>query len=395
MRKLIRPATEPYQGRENPYLTVPPYDILNPSALGRDFMREARTMTLRKTTFGLALCFMLAALPVAAQITAGSILGTVQDPQGAVIPGAKITLTNAAQGAASAREVTSSGEGTFLFTPVLPGTYALTIETSGFKKYTQSGIVLNVNDRLGLPPISLEVGSTGESVSVEASAIQLETVTSERSGVVTGRQMVDLGLNGRNFTGLLRTVPGATADGSGTTNDINGQRNIQNNYTVDGQSVTDIGTNAQNAYRVNVDAIAEFKVSTNSQGAEFGRNSGAQIQVVIRSGSRDFHGDGYWFKRGEWMNANTFTNNYQGIPTQAYRFMTAGYAGGGPIFIPGKFNRNRDRLFGFMSHEWNRSFQPNALRQITLPTMAERGGDFSNTKDAAGGNQTNFDPLTG
>ncbi len=138
-------------------------------------------MTLRKTTFGLAVCLMLAALPVAAQITAGSILGTVQDPQGAVIPGAKITLTNAAQGAASAREVTSSGEGTFLFTPVLPGTYALTIETSGFKKYTQSGIVLNVNDRLGLPPISLEVGSTGESVSVEANAIQLETVTSERS----------------------------------------------------------------------------------------------------------------------------------------------------------------------------------------------------------------------
>src|SRR5262249_59452953 len=131
---------------------------------------------------------------------------------------------------------------------------------------------------------------------VEASAVQLETITAERSGVVTGRQMVDIALNGRNFTGLLRTVPGATADASGTTADINGQRNIQNNYTVDGQTITDIGTNAQNAYRVNVDAIAEFKVSTNSQSAEFGRNSGAQIQVVIRSGSRDFHDDGYCFR---------------------------------------------------------------------------------------------------
>src|SRR5215471_21811369 len=285
---------------------------------------EASEMSVRKAVFAL----LLLALQASPQVTTGSIAGSVVDPQGGVIPNAKVSLTNVAQGAGSTREVTSSGEGSFLFSPVLPGVYTLTVEVMGFKKYTQSGITMNVNDRMGLPPIVLEVGTTGESVSVEASAIVLETVTAERSGVVTGRQMVDLGLNGRNFTGLLRTVPGSSADNSGTTNDINGQRNIQNNYTVDGQTVTDIGTNAQNAYRVNVDAIAEFKVSTNSQGAEFGRNSGAQIQLVIRSGSRDFHGDGYWFKRGEWMNANTFINNYQGIPLQAYRFMTAGYTFG-------------------------------------------------------------------
>lgn len=349
-------------------------------------------LTVRNTV-PMAALLLVAPLAIA-QITTGSIAGSVVDPQGAVIPNAKVTLTNTAQGAASAREVSSSGEGTFLFTPVLPGTYVLSVEVMGFKKYTQSGITMNVNDRMGLPPIALEVGTTGESVSVEANTIVLETVTAERSGVATGRQMVDLGLNGRNFTGLLRTVPGSSADNSGTTNDINGQRNIQNNYTVDGQTVTDIGTNAQNAYRVNVDAIAEFKVSTNGQGAEFGRNSGAQIQVVIRSGTRDFHGDGYWFRRGEWMNANTFINNYQGIPIQAYRFMTAGYTFGGPIYVPGKFNRNRDKLFGFMSHEWNRSFQPNPLRQITVPTAAERMGDFSNTRDAAGVLQTIYDPLT-
>jgi hypothetical protein len=347
-------------------------------------------MSIKNTVLSL----LLLALQAIAQITTGSIAGSVVDPQGAVVPNAQITLINTAQGAASAREITSSSEGTFVFTPVLPGAYTLTVEVMGFKKYTQSGITMNVNDRMGLPPIVLEVGTTGESVSVEANAIVLETVTAERSGVVTGRQMVDLGLNGRNFTGLLRTVPGSSADNNGTTNDINGQRNIQNNYTVDGQTVTDIGTNAQNAYRVNVDAIAEFKVSTNSQGAEFGRNSGSQIQVVVRSGSRDFHGDGYWFKRGEWMNANTFINNYQGIPIQAYRFMTAGYTFGGPIYIPRKFNRNRDKLFGFMSMEWNRSFQPNALRQITVPTAAERSGDFSNTRDAAGVLQTIYDPLT-
>jgi hypothetical protein len=351
-------------------------------------------MSMLKNLTLIVICILLAAAPVLAQVAGGSITGVIQDPQGAVIPNAKVTLTNNAQGQGSAREVSTSGDGTYLFTPVLPGTYTLTVETMGFKKYTQANLTVNVNDRLGLAPIALEVGSTNESVTVEASAVQLETITAERSGVVTGRQMVDIALNGRNFTGLLRTVPGATADASGTTADINGQRNIQNNYTVDGQTITDIGTNAQNAYRVNVDAIAEFKVSTNGQSAEFGRNSGAQIQLVTKAGSKDFHGDGYYFKRGEWMNANTFTNNYQNIQIPLYRFMTAGYTVGGPIYIPGHFNKDREKLFGFLSHEWNRANTPNALRQITVPTEAERRGDFSNTRDAAGVLQTIYDPLT-
>src|SRR5947208_10003879 len=112
----------------------------------------------------IAFCLGVACMPAGAQITTGSITGLIQDPQGAVVPNATVTLTNESQGAGSARQVTTSGEGIFLFTPVLPGSYALTVEVSGFKKYTQSGIVANVNDRLGLTPISLEVGSTGEQV---------------------------------------------------------------------------------------------------------------------------------------------------------------------------------------------------------------------------------------
>ena len=356
--------------------------------------------------------FSLAAMSVAvcgaiwAQATAGSISGIVQDPQGAVISGAKVTLTNEAQGTASAREVTTSQEGTYLFSPVLPGQYTVTVEASGFKKFTQSHIVMNVNDRLGLPIMTLEVGSTGETVNVEANAIQLETVTAERSGLVTGRQMVDIALNGRNYTGLLKTVPGVPADATGGDATFNGGRTGQNNYTVDGQNVTDIGVNQQFAYRINVDAIAEFKVSTNAQNAEFGRNDGAQVQIVTKSGTNSFHGDGYWFKRGEFMNANTFINNAQPnvrdpnsgqlVPAfPQYRFMTAGYTLGGPAYIPGKFNRNKDKLFFFMSHEWNRSFTPNSVRQITVPTAAERQGDFSNTRDAAGVLQIIKDPLNG
>lgn len=258
-----------------------------------------------------------------AQNIAGSVSGLVQDPQGAVVPGAKVTLVNEEQGTASARTVFTGPEGAFAFSPVLAGKYTLNVEAMGFKKYSQSGITLDVSQRLGLPPIGLEVGLTGESVTVEANAVQLETLNAERAGVVNGNQVVDIAINGRNYTSLLKTVPGIAADsGTGDVN-VNGGRTMQNNFTLDGQNVTDIGVNQQFAYRISMDAIAEFKVSTNAQTAEFGRNDGAQIQVITKSGTRDFHGDGYWFKRGEFMNANTFINNFNGIQRQIYRYMDA------------------------------------------------------------------------
>ena len=163
---------------------------------------------------------------------------------------------------------------------------------------------------------------------------------------------------------------------------------------LDGQNVTDIGVNQQFAYRISMDAISEFKVSTNGQTAEFGRNDGAQVQVITKSGTKDFHGDGYWFKRGEFMNANTFTNNFSGIQRQIYRYMDAGWTLGGPIYIPRLFNKNKEKLFGFMSQEWNHNIIPGTLHQITLPTAAQRTGDFSNTRDAAGVLQTIYDPTT-
>ena len=345
--------------------------------------------------FVLALAGLLTASVALRAQTAGSISGVVQDPQGAVIPAAKVTLTNEAQGAGSARTVNTTGDGTFLFTPVLAGKYTIAVEVTGFKKYTQSGISLDVNDRLGLPPIALQVGTTGESVTVEAAAVQLQTLSGERAGVVNAAQVVDIAINGRSYTSLLKTIPGVAAD-SGTATDVsvNGGRTAQNNFTLDGQNVTDIGVNQQFAYRVSMDAIQEFKVSTNGQTAEFGRNDGAQIQVVTKSGTTDFHGDGYWFKRGEFMNANSFTNNLSGIQRPIYRFMDAGWTLGGPIYIPGVLNKNKDKLFGFMSQEWNRNITPGSLHQITVPTAAERTGDFSLTHDATGAIQKIIDPAT-
>ena len=331
-------------------------------------------------------CLLTWNLPVIAQISSGSITGVVQDTQGAIIPGATVTLINQDQGV-EARQTITNEAGIYLFSALPAATYTVTVELPGFKTYKKTDVKLFVNDKLGLPAIQLEVGSQAESITVEAQSVQLETVSGERSGVVTGRQMADIALNGRNLTALFKTVPGAPADAGLGMPSINGQRNNQTNFMVDGQTFTDSGVNnpINFGYRLSMDSVAEFKVSTTGQSAEFGRNSGAQIQVATRQGTQEFHGGGYYFKREEGWNANTFTNNRSGVPRQIYRKMQAGYNVGGPVYIPGKFNSDKSKLFFFMSHEWGRSRVPAATpMRITVPTLLERQGNFSQTRDGSG-----------
>jgi len=340
-----------------------------------------------------AYCFLVVLLACVAstaytQQVSGSISGVVHDAQGAVVPGAKITLINQDQGTV-AQVMSTTAEGTFVFTPLQPATYTIVIESSGFKKYSRKDIVLFANDRLGLPPIALEVGSAEERITVTADAAQLETVTATRAGVVTDTQVRDLALNGRQFSGLYATVPGITNDGS---NAIAGQRTDQYTYTLDGVTMEDSGCGCF-AFRYSVDAIAEVKIQTNALTAEFGHSAGPQVTVVSKSGARDFHGSGFWFHRNEGMNANTFTNNVAGIPRPIYRYTTAGWNLGGPFYITGKLNRNRDKVFFFAQQEWNHSLSPAALKQITVPAAAERNGDFSASHNAAGVIQTIKDPA--
>ena len=328
--------------------------------------------------------------------TTGTITGTVTDPAAAVLPNANVTLTNQATGVALSG--TTNSEGIFLFTPLNPATYKVNVEAPGFKSYTQENIVVNVNTRIGLPAIVMQVGAAAESITVEATATPLETVTAERSGVITERQIRDIAINGRQFSSLYRTVPGATLEGAfGGNSNFNGQKGTSNNFTVDGQSVNDTGVN-QNigfGYRLNVDSLQEFKVTTNSQAAEFGRNSGAQVQAVTKSGSNQFHGTAWWFKRGEFMNANSYIDNFNGRGRAVYRFMQTGWNLGGPIKIPGTKVDTKDKLFFFASQEWGRSRQPAAPVRLMLPSAAERGGDFSNSRDGSGNLVRVIDPTTG
>ena len=201
-----------------------------------------------------AALFICASIALFAQNT-GTISGTITDPAGAVLASANVKLTNQANG--GVREVTTNNEGAFVITPLNPATYKLTVEAPGFRVYNQENIVLNLNDRIGLPTITMQVGTPAESITVEATTIPLETVSAERSGVITGRQIVDIAVNGRNYTTLTRTVPGAVPDG-GLGGSFNGQRGGANNFTVDGQNVTDTGVNTQAGfgYRINLDSTS-------------------------------------------------------------------------------------------------------------------------------------------
>jgi hypothetical protein len=304
------------------------------------------------------------------------ISGVVQDGQGAVVPGANVILINQAQGA-TFRQLESSAEGTFVVTPVPPGTYTVTVQKAGFKKYTKTDVRLFAMERVGLPPIMLELGALGESVTVEASSVTLQTVSAERSGTITTLQIVDLASTGRSYTDLLKTMPGFNPD----TNNANGLRADQNAMMVDGTTNQDVGNNSYTPLRLNTDIIAEFRVLTNGQQAEFGRAAGSNIVLVTKGGSRDFHGGAYLFLKNEWMNANSWINNYNGLARARARNRTEGFQVGGPVYIPGKFNSSKDKLFFFTNFEFQRPRLFDALVNKTMPTAQERLGDFSQTQE--------------
>lgn len=329
----------------------------------------------------------------AAQQISGTINGVVRDSQQAAVANAKVTLNNGQTGAT--RDVLTGSEGAFVFTQVQPGVYSVSIEAPGFKKFEQRDIKVFANDRVTLGDVVLSVGALNETVTVEAQAAVVQTSNAERSGVLTTRQVEDLAENGRSLFDLTRVLPGVVYTGGLGGIQANGNRGNQNNFTLDGVTNVDTGSNGGTLATTNIDMIAEMKVITNSQPAEFGRSSGAQIEVVTKSGTRDFHGTGYFFHRHEGLNANSWRNNVDGRKKDYYRYNTEGFNIGGPAYIPGKFNRNKEKLFFFMGIEWQGQLVPQGLHNVTVPTALERNGDFSQTHDGGGAPVIIFDPQNG
>jgi Carboxypeptidase regulatory-like domain len=327
-------------------------------------------------------CILLCATGIFAQQISGTLTGVVKDSQQAFVINAKVTLSNPSQG--TTRDATTGSDGAFVITQLQPGTYNLAVEAPGFKKMEQKDVRISANDRVSIGDIVLTVGALNETITVESTASQVQTASAERSGVLTNRQVVELAENGRSLFDLTKTLPGIVYTGGLGGVASNGNRNNQNNFTLDGVTNVDTGSNGGTLATTNMDMIAEMKVITNSQPAEFGRSSGAQIEVVTKSGSKDFHGTTYWFHRHDSLNANTWRNNIDNRARPLSRYNFYGFNVGGPAYIPGKFNKNKDKFFFFVGIEWQKQLIPNGLTNVTVPTALERTGDFSQSHDGGG-----------
>ena len=349
-----------------------------------------------------AFAAVLGITPAIAQTTSSEISGTVVDPSSALIAGARVTLKS--ESTSETRSATTNETGLFVFPAVVPGVYTIKVEANGFKNREAIGIVLTANQKRSVGNIALEVGNASESITIEAQGSQVQTGSAENSSLLSGHQLAELSTRGRDVVSLLKLIPGVTpgtdADSLGgtfgtTLPAVNGTSSGFNQVTLDGQSGTDDDiTNAFNE-TTSMDAIAEVKVMMNNYQAEYGRNASAVINMISKSGTREFHGSAYWYKRHESFNANDFFSNRNGVVRPKYRYNTFGGTIGGPIFIPKLFNTSKTKLFAFYSREDQRTITPSAVSTITMPTMLERNGDYSQTLDLNGKVIPITDPTTG
>ncbi|HTY85544.1 MAG TPA: carboxypeptidase regulatory-like domain-containing protein [Silvibacterium sp.] len=326
-----------------------------------------------------------------AQVTSGTIYGTVKDPTGAFIKGATVSIVNPSNGLS--RTVMTSDSGQFVAPNLLPGTYQITVESKGFKTLESSGFVLTAAGNLNTGDLIMAVGATADQITVTADAgqIQLQADSGERSDLITSKQLNDIALNGRNVLDYLKLVPGiegtldAHQSGTGGLDayNINGTRANEHEFTIDGASNVDTGNNGGTHVTINTDAIEEVKVLTSNYQAEFGKAAGGQIAITTKSGTNQWHGDGRFFHRNEDLNANEYFNKQNelagGLPNKPaiYRYNYIGYQFGGPI--------KRDKLFVFWSQEFYRQLVPiGGTTEFYTPTSAERQGDFSQSTDGNG-----------
>ncbi len=325
-----------------------------------------------------------------------SITGTVTDPSGAAVANAQVTLTSPERGINRTSPTNESGD--YLFGAVPGGSYDLTIVAAGFKKYQAKSVKLQVGQK-ARADVALQVGAASTTVEVEGSSVaSVETQSSDLSGTVTGKEITQLELNGRNFTQLATLVPGVSNQsgqddagvgvGGNVAFSMNGGRTEYNNWELDSGDNMDNGSNTTLNVYPSLEAIAEFKVLTSNYGAQYGRNGSGTVEIETKSGTRSFHGNAYEFVRNDIFNATTFPQT--SVP--AYKKNDFGYTIGGPVFIPGLYNKDRSRTFFFWSQEWRRERVPANLGSVTVPSLAERGGDFS---DLCPGTNCPIDPDTG
>lgn len=346
--------------------------------------------------------FSLYGLGLYAQTTTSTILGTLTDPSNAVIPSAELTLVEKSTGLSHSGK--SNDAGLFRFLDLQPGLYTLHVTANGFKALDLAGIALVSSETRDLGNLVLQIGSLGEQVTVTAEATPVQTASSERSSSIDPNQLGDVALKGRDLYGYMHLLPGVvdTTASRDLSNafavqgiGINGQTTSKKNVTLDGISILDAGGQNDTYVAPNLDSIGEVRVLGSAFQAEFGRQAGGAINIISKSGTREFHGSAYWNRRHEDMNANSFFNNRQNVPRPLYRYFVGGFSVGGPVYIPKVFNRKRERLFFFGSQEYTRVKVPTVSQTANMPTALERAGNFSQTVNSVGKLIPVIDPNTG
>jgi len=311
------------------------------------------------------------------QSTGGRIRGTVMDASGSAVVGTKVQLTNEANG--TSRETTTSATGEYIFLEVPVGSYQVQVEQAGFKKYLRKGVAVNLNEVVGLD-INLVVGGSTETVEVTGAPPLVDTTSTQLGAVVGERAVSQLPLSQRDTYQLLQLQPGVQSQvgldsiyGSNRAGvvSVNGGRGRDNNFTVNGGDGNDQFAGLP-AIQPSPDAIAEFRVITNTFDAEYGRNSGAIVNVVTKSGTNDFHGTGYEFFRNDSLNARGFFDTQK----LSYLQNQFGVTLGGPI--------KKDKTFFFVTYEGDRIRRGSSSDTVTVPTSQERLGNFGSDTPFAG-----------
>ncbi|MEP7364866.1 MAG: carboxypeptidase-like regulatory domain-containing protein [Acidobacteriota bacterium] len=324
-----------------------------------------------------------------AQSTDAVLVGIVLDATGSAVAGANVSAVNTATNVA--RTVPTNESGSYRIGPLVPGSYEVRVGNAGFKTKVQTGVVLQTGATVKID-FSLDVGDVTERIEVSAVAPMLQTQETSVGAVIDTAQLQRIPVNGRNYTRLLVLTPGTSdirrsqgrGDLSGTQMvSVNGQRTQDNSYTMDGLDNNMMFMNSPGGSPP-MDAIQEFRVATGNS-AEYGRSAGANVNLSIKSGTRDLHGSAYWYVRNDKFDANEFFANRQGSGKVPFRQNQYGLSAGGPVVIPKVYN-GRDKTFWFASWEgfrWRRG----QTAQASVPLEAQRTGNFGATNI--------FDPLSG
>ncbi|PYS43435.1 MAG: hypothetical protein DMF71_07015 [Acidobacteria bacterium] len=330
----------------------------------------------------------------AAQTVTGTISGTVVDPNGAVVSGATVTLTNDRTN--EKRDLTTNESGRFSFASVQPGVFTIRIEHQGFETMLRTKVVLSANEALAVGEISLKTGQVTETVTVTSEGQAVEKESSDLTARLTSDQISLISTKGRDITSLLRLIPGtsndddieAVGEGFGTNlPNISGQRGRSTVTTIDGLNASEPSGSNKISMTINQDAVAEVKVLRNNYAAEYGNNGGAMITIVSKGGGKD-----------------SFFNNKAGLGKALYRHKIPGFNIGGPLPLPrfgeGGPSLMRNKAFFFVSIERPHTVTPTDPVTVTVPTALERIGDFSKSITGVDKNgnpisATVFDPITG